>query len=80
MGPLRLILQEGGDGSVLEKTAAALLCYRGVNEDKWDQVRAQLSPEEILRQYGGLTDEACLARILKYYETYSKAADRGLQL
>ena len=79
MGPLRLILQEGGDGSVLEKTAAALLCYRGVNEDKWDQVRAQLSPEEILRQYGGLTDEACLARILKYYETYNEAVARGLQ-
>ena len=73
MGPLKLILQEGEDGSVLEKTAAALLCYRGVNEDKWDQVRAQLSPEEILRQYGGLTDEACLARILKYYEEYVEA-------
>ena len=34
---------------------------------------------EILRQYGGLTDEACLARILKYYETYNEAVTRGLQ-
>lgn len=73
IGPLLLLYKHGEDASVLEMTAAAMLCYDNDGEDKWRQIKAEKSPAEILTEIGGLApDHPAFAKIMAYYHTFSK--------
>lgn len=73
IGPMKLIAQYGEDSSILEMTAAAMLLYDNEGEDKWREIKAQNTPEEILESICGLDKDSTLARnIMKYYKEFSK--------
>ena len=73
IGPMLLLHKYGEDTSVLEMTAAAMLCYDNDGEDKWRAIKAEKSAAEILSEIGGVPAEhPCFARIMSYYDTFCK--------
>ncbi len=73
IGPMLLLHKYGEDTSVLEMTAAAMLCYDNEGEDKWRAIKAEKSADTILTEIGGLpADHPCFARIMKHYEVFCK--------
>ena len=73
IGPMLLLHKYGEDTSVLEMTAAAMLCYDNDGEDKWREIKAEKSATEILAEIGGLpTDHPCFAHIMSHYEAFCK--------
>lgn len=64
IGILQLVLKHGGNAAVLEQTAAAALLYKA--DPKWEQKKAEMDYEAILRDFCGIDDEALLARIMAY--------------
>ena len=64
IGILQLVLKHGGNAAVLEQTAAAALLYKA--DPKWEQKKAEMGSESILKDFCGITDEALLARIMAY--------------
>lgn len=73
IGPMLLLHKYGEDTSVLEMTAAAMLCYDNEGEDKWRAIKAEKSADAILTEIGGLSpDHPCFARIMKHYEVFCK--------
>lgn len=72
IGPMTVIARSGEDTAVLEMTAAAMLLYDAPGEEAWRAIRAEKSPAEILREYGGLDEDNPLtAHILSYYHAFS---------
>ena len=57
MGPIALMYKYGEDASVLEMTAAAAIQYDNEGEDAWKAIKAEKTPEEILREICGLKPE-----------------------
>lgn len=73
IGPMKLIADYGEDSSILEMTAAAMLLYDNNGEDKWREIKAQNTPEDILENICGLDRKCKLAKnIMKYYREFSK--------
>lgn len=73
IGPMLLLHRYGEDTSVLEMTAAAMLCYDNDGEDKWRAIKAEKSAAEILTEIGGVPAEhPCFARIMAHYEEFCK--------
>ena len=71
IGPMLLLHKYGEDCSVLEMTAAAMLCYDNDGEDKWRAIKAEKSAADILCEIGGLpADHPCFARIMAHYEAF----------
>ena len=73
IGPMLLLHKYGEDTSVLEMTAAAMLCYDNDGEDKWRAIKAEKSAAEILAEIGGVpTDHPCFAKIMAHYATFAQ--------
>ncbi|MBQ9098043.1 MAG: hypothetical protein IJY50_01275 [Clostridia bacterium] len=73
IGPMLLLHKYGEDCSVLEMTAAAMLCYDNEGEDKWRAIKAEKTPQQILCEIGGLpADHPCFARIMAHYHAFHK--------
>ena len=67
IGPIKLMYKYGEDASVLEKTAAAAICYDNDGEDAWKKIKAEKTPEEILTDICGLSaGSEIYENILKY--------------
>lgn len=73
IGPLLMIEKYGEDFSILAKTAAAMLMYDNDGEDAWRKIKAENTPEEILKNIAGIDPESTAAKaILSYYKELSK--------
>ncbi|MBE6689943.1 MAG: hypothetical protein E7590_01500 [Ruminococcaceae bacterium] len=73
IGPMLLLHRYGEDTSVLEMTAAAMLCYDNDGEDKWRAIKAEKDAATILTEIGGVpADHPCFARIMAHYKAFSK--------
>lgn len=73
IGPMLLLHKYGEDTSVLEMTAAAMLCYDNEGEDKWRAIKAEKSAATILEEIGGLApDHPCFAKIMTHYGAFCK--------
>ncbi|MBO5270229.1 MAG: hypothetical protein J6B77_05550 [Clostridia bacterium] len=73
IGPLLVMNKYGEDASVLEMTVAAMLHYDNEGEDKWRAIKAEKSPEAILREICGLDESSpSYANILAYYREFAE--------
>ena len=64
---------EDNIASVLEMTAAAMLCYDNDGEDKWRAIKAEKDAATILTEIGGVpADHPCFARIMAHYAEFCK--------
>ncbi len=73
IGPMLLLHKYGEDTSVLEMTAAAMLCYDNDGEDKWRAIKAEKSAATILTEIGGVpADHPCFEKIMTHYAVFSK--------
>ena len=73
IGPMLLLHKYNEDCSVLEMTAAAMLCYDNEGEDKWRAIKAEKSAAEILSEIGGLSpDHPCFEKIMTHYRAFCK--------
>ena len=68
LGPLKLLVRNGEDASVLYRTAAAAMLYRDETDPVWTEIQETCSPEEILRKCGKLKDPEITEHIMGYYE------------
>lgn len=73
VGPLKLIYSHGENCQVLAMTAAAALLYDGEGEDAWREIRRTHTPEEILREIGGLKDQQLIDLVMEQYRKFEKA-------
>lgn len=67
IGPVKLLHKYGEDASVLEETAAAAVLYDHDGEDAWKGIKAEKSPEQILTDICGLSqDDVIFKNIMNY--------------
>lgn len=73
IGAAKLLHEFGRDASVLEMTAAAALLYKDETDPVWTKMQTEETPEEILKNLCGLSEDSILYQnILKYYSDFSK--------
>ncbi len=73
IGPARLLHEYGLDASVLEMTAAAAVLYSNPRETEWNEIRATMSAEKILKTVCGLDENTQLYKnILGYIREFEK--------
>ncbi len=69
LGIMGLMDKHGADAAVMEMTVAAAIIY--TLDPKWNAYKAEHSPEDILSNFCGITDEARITRILNYVSRLS---------
>ncbi|MCI6006570.1 MAG: 2-dehydropantoate 2-reductase N-terminal domain-containing protein [Blautia sp.] len=73
IGPLQLIYNHGENCQVLAMTAAAALLYDGEGEDVWREIRRTRTPEEILKEIGGVKEQPLIDLVMEQYHKFAKA-------
>lgn len=73
IGTAKLLRKYGRDSSVLEKTAAAAILYNDPSDEAWSNIKAEKTPEDILKDICGLAPEDDMSKsILGYVKQMSK--------